>query len=72
MPDNNDEKVNKESISKDGDMVIERPNINVITIRDKKSGLPFSKGILAASISVTGLDIVTSHKIAYEIEQYLN
>jgi 2-phosphoglycerate kinase len=44
---------------------------NIIVITDKKSGLPFSKGILAASISVTGLDMISSHKIAYEIEQYL-
>ncbi|MBM3713823.1 MAG: 2-phosphoglycerate kinase [Actinobacteria bacterium] len=44
---------------------------NIIVITDKKSGLPFSKGILASSISVTGLDIVLCHRIAYEVEQYL-
>jgi len=43
----------------------------VIVISDEKSGLPFSKGILASSISVTGLEIVLCHKIAFEIEQYL-
>jgi len=44
---------------------------SVIVISDKSGGLPFSKGILASSISVTGLDIALCHKIAYEIEQYL-
>jgi len=42
----------------------------VIIISDKKGGLPFSKGILASSISVTGLDIITAHKIALEIQDY--
>jgi 2-phosphoglycerate kinase len=44
---------------------------NLIIISDNTKGLPFSKGILAASISVTGLDIVLCHRIAYDIEQYL-
>ena len=43
----------------------------VFVVSDKKRGLPFSKGILASSISVTGLDISLSHRIAYDIEQYL-
>jgi len=43
----------------------------VIVISDKKSGLPFSKGILASSISVTGLDLITAHKIALDIQEYL-
>ncbi len=43
---------------------------NVIVISDKKRGLPFSKGILASSISVTGLDLITSHKIALDIQEY--
>jgi len=43
----------------------------LIVITDKKSGLPFSKGILASSISVTGLDVINSYRIAYDIEQYL-
>src|SRR4030043_1600933 len=42
----------------------------VIVISDKKGGLPFSKGILASSISITGLDILTAHKIALEIQDY--
>lgn len=46
-------------------------NNNMILISDKTKGLPFSKGILAASISVTGLDMALCHKIAYDIEQYL-
>jgi len=46
------------------------PN-QVIVLSDQKSGLPFSKGILASSISVTGLEIGLCHKISYEIEQYL-
>lgn len=45
-------------------------NPRVIIISDKKGGLPFSKGILASSISVTGLDILTAHKIALEIQDY--
>ncbi|MBM3706507.1 MAG: 2-phosphoglycerate kinase, partial [Actinobacteria bacterium] len=44
---------------------------HVIVIGDRTGGLPFSKGILASSISVTGMDIFLCHKIAYEIEQYL-
>jgi 2-phosphoglycerate kinase len=44
---------------------------HLIIISDNTKGLPFSKGILAASISVTGLDIVLCHKIAYDIEQHL-
>ncbi len=44
---------------------------NLIVIIDKKSGLPFSKGILASSISVAGLDIVAAHKISLDIEQHL-
>ncbi len=43
---------------------------NVIVISDKKRGLPFSKGILASSIAVTGLDLITSHKIALDIQEY--
>jgi 2-phosphoglycerate kinase len=42
----------------------------VIVISDKKQGLPFSKGILASSISITGLDILTAHKIALDIQDY--
>ena len=45
----------------------EAASSRVIIISDKKGGLPFSKGILASSISVTGLDIITAHKIALEI-----
>jgi 2-phosphoglycerate kinase len=44
---------------------------SVIVITDKKGGLPFSKGILASSIAITGIDIITSHKIAMEVEEYL-
>jgi len=43
---------------------------NPVVISDKKSGLPFSKGILASSISVAGLDIMTAHKIALDIQEY--
>ncbi len=50
----------------------DKNNTNQVSvISDKKRGLPFSKGILASSISVTGLDIALSHRIAYDIEQYL-
>ncbi len=44
---------------------------SVIVISDKRSGLPFSKGILASSIAVTGLDLVNSHRIALDIQEYL-
>lgn len=42
----------------------------LVVIANEKRGLPFSKGILASSISVTGLDIVTSHNIAFDIQKY--
>ncbi len=45
-------------------------NSRVIVISDQKGGLPFSKGILASSISVTGLDILTAHEIALKIQDY--
>jgi 2-phosphoglycerate kinase len=48
----------------------DKSNPRVIVISDKKQGLPFSKGILASSISITGLDILTAHKIALEIQDY--
>ncbi len=44
---------------------------SVIVISDKKRGLPFSKGILASSIAVTGVDLVNSHRIALDIQEYL-
>jgi len=44
----------------------------MIVISDrKKGGLPFSKGILANSIAITGLDIILAHKIALDIQEYL-
>ena len=52
-------------------MVKKQPKNISISISGKTGGLPFSKGILASSISVTGLDITFCHKIAYEIEKYL-
>lgn len=48
----------------------EEKNPRIVVISDKKGGLPFSKGILASSISVTGLDILTAYKIAVEIQEY--
>ena len=54
-----------------GKMAEDKSSNQVFVISDKKRGLPFSKGILASSISVTGLDISLSHRIAYDIEQYL-
>ncbi len=44
---------------------------SLIVISDKKSGLPFSKGILASSVAVTGLDLINSHRIALDIQEYL-
>ena len=50
----------------------ENPEFKMIVISDrKKSGLPFSKGILANSIAITGLDIILAHKIAMDIQEYL-
>jgi len=43
---------------------------NTVVISDKRRGLPFSKGILASSISVAGLEMVTAHKIASDIQDY--
>ena len=48
----------------------EENNPGLVVIIDEKRGLPFSKGILASSISVTGLDIVTAHNIALDIQKY--
>ena len=45
-------------------------NSDLVVIANEKRGLPFSKGILASSISVTGLDIVTAHNIAIDIQKY--
>ena len=45
---------------------------SVIVISDsKKGGLPFSKGILANSIAITGLDIIVAHRISMDIQEYL-
>ena len=45
---------------------------DMIVISDsKKGGLPFSKGILANSIAITGLDIIVAHKISMDIQEYL-
>ena len=50
---------------------IENINNQMIVVSDnKKGGLPFSKGILANSIIITGLDMLTSHKIAFDIQDY--
>jgi len=47
-------------------------NHKMIVISDKKKGgLPFSKGILANSIIITGLDMFVSHKIASDVQEYL-
>ncbi len=48
----------------------EEINSGLVVIADEKRGLPFSKGIFASSISVTGLDIVTAHNIALDIQKY--
>ncbi|MEA2015309.1 MAG: hypothetical protein U9O59_01100 [Actinomycetota bacterium] len=42
----------------------------IVVISDRKGGLPFSKGILASSISMTGLDIINSYRIASMIQEY--
>jgi len=43
---------------------------NTVVISDKKSGLPFSRGILASSIAIAGLELGTAHKIATDIQDY--
>jgi 2-phosphoglycerate kinase len=43
---------------------------NTVVISDKKSGLPFSRGILASSIAVAGLEMVAAHNIASDIQDY--
>ena len=43
---------------------------DTIVMSDKKRGLPFSRGILASSISVTGLEMVTAHNIASDVQEY--
>ena len=48
----------------------EEINSGLVVIADEKRELPFSKGILASSISVTGLDIVTAHNIGLDIQKY--
>ena len=48
----------------------EKSRQDTVVISDKKSGLPFSKGILASSISIAGIDIVIAHKIALNIQEY--
>ncbi|MCL4386496.1 MAG: zeta toxin family protein [Actinobacteria bacterium] len=53
-------------------MADKNEEFNMIVISDrKKGGLPFSKGILANSIAITGLDIIVSHRIALDIQEYL-
>ncbi|OQA21520.1 MAG: 2-phosphoglycerate kinase [Actinobacteria bacterium ADurb.Bin346] len=72
MPDKKDSENNS---TEDKMQTSDSPETNaqgqVIVVSEEKIGLPFSKGILASSISITGLEIVLCHKIAYEIEQYL-
>jgi len=43
---------------------------NTVVISDKKSGLPFSRGILASSIAVAGLEMMVAHKIASDVQDY--
>lgn len=42
-----------------------------ILVRDGKSGLPFSKGILASSVLATGLSPDTAYKVAERVEDAL-
>ncbi len=69
--DRDNKKSNTVDAEKSGGSVSEIVKEHVIIISDKAKGLPFSKGILASSISVTGLDLALCHKIALDIEQYL-
>ncbi|HCG98698.1 MAG TPA: 2-phosphoglycerate kinase [Actinobacteria bacterium] len=52
-------------------MIRDNENRSQIVISDDRHGLPFSKGLIATSLTATGLSPSRSHKIARIIEQHL-
>ena len=52
-------------------MIKDNENRSQIVISDDRHGLPFSKGLIATSLTATGLSPSRSHKIARIIEQHL-
>ncbi|MDI6815710.1 MAG: 2-phosphoglycerate kinase [Actinomycetota bacterium] len=52
-------------------MIKDNENRSQIVISDDRHGLPFSKGLVATSLTATGLSPSRSHKVARIIEQYL-
>jgi 2-phosphoglycerate kinase len=46
----------------------ERPRTPQITISDREPGLPFSKGLLASQVMVTGLSPYRAYQVAEEVE----
>jgi 2-phosphoglycerate kinase len=46
----------------------DRTRTNQITITDREPGLPFSKGLLASHVMVTGLSPYRSYQVAEEVE----
>jgi 2-phosphoglycerate kinase len=46
----------------------ERPRTSQILISDRETGLPFSKGLLASQIMVTGLSPYRAYQVAEEVE----
>ena len=43
----------------------------VIVISDREPGLPFSKGLLASQVMVTGLSPLRSYQVAEAVEERL-
>ncbi|MBS3908095.1 MAG: 2-phosphoglycerate kinase [Actinobacteria bacterium] len=52
-------------------MIKDNENRSQIVISDDRHGLPFSKGLIASSLTATGLSPSRSHKVARIIEQHL-
>jgi 2-phosphoglycerate kinase len=50
----------------------DRARTNQILISDREAGLPFSKGLLASQIMVTGLSPYRAYQVAEEVELRLN
>ena len=50
----------------------DRARSSQILISDREAGLPFSKGLLASQIMVTGLSPYRAYQVAEEVELRLN
>src|SRR5205809_7013410 len=51
--------------------VTERTRTAEIVISDREPGMPFSKGLLASQVMVTGLSAYRSYQVAEEVEMRL-